>query len=185
MDDDSRLPVLRGAEDVSKTRQRRESKARLGFLLFLFAVVLLVSGEVWGAAVTARLAGTSGPNRLESIKYGYGGGLVGALFGGALFALIALRSHVSAPKYVLMDVEDPVTTLSGFFVRRDVACFCVLAVAIAGALTGSILPDIQDRELGRKSYEQYRLLGGAVGVAATGVVLWVLFLRWRTLDASS
>jgi hypothetical protein len=184
MADDSQFPVLQGAEEVSGTRQRRESKARLGFLLFLFSVVLIVSGEVWGASVAARLAGSSGPKRLESIKYGYGGGLVGALFGGALFAAIALRSHVRVSKYAIYEVEDPIRLLAGFFVRRDVACFCVLAVAIAGAVAGSILPDIQDRELGRKSFEEYRLLGAAIGVAVTGLVAWILFLRWRALDCS-
>ena len=97
MADDSQIPVLVGAEDVSKTRQRREFKARLGFCLFLFAVLLIVSGEVWGAAVAGRLAGSSLSNRLASVKYGYGAGLVGALLGGASFAALALRSHVTLP----------------------------------------------------------------------------------------
>ena len=182
MADDSQIPVLVGAEDVSKTRQRREFKARLGFCLFLFAVLLIVSGEVWGAAVAGRLAGSSLSNRLASVKYGYGAGLVGALLGGASFAALALRSHVTAPKYILLEAEDPVASLAGFFVRRDVACFFVIGVAIVGAMAGSIAPDIYDRDQGRPSYEQFRLLGGLAGVVATSLMLWVLYLRWKSLD---
>ena len=184
MADDSQIPVLVGAEDVSKNRQRRELKARLGFCLFLFSVLLLVSGEVWGAAIAGRLAGSSWSNRLASVKYGYGAGLVGALLGGASFAALAMRSHVSAPKYVFLEVEDPVSSLAGLFVRRDVACFLVIGVAILGAMAGSVSPDIYDRDHGKPSYEQYRLLGGLAGVVCTGVMLWVLYAHWRTLDRS-
>jgi hypothetical protein len=100
------------------------------------------------------------------------------------FAALALRSHVTVHRYVLLEGEDLVGSLAGFFVRRDVACFLVIGVAILGAMAGSVSPDIYDRDHGRPSYEQYRLLGGLAGVVGTGLMLWVLYARWKTLDRS-